>query len=143
VIDILGAIGNRGERALRRSIWLIAGAGLVVIGLGFAAAALVEVLVAVLPRYAALGVATVFLLVVGAVCISQASRKGTSAADPAPPQQAASAAAGDWRGALNFALVEEARQRPARAAARAALAGLILGALDGLDEAKKEGPPKP
>ena len=136
--DILRALGDRGERALRRSVWLFAGAGLIVIGLGFAGAALVEILVGILPRSAALGAATVFLLVVGAVCVSQASRK-----EPAPPRQTTFAATGDWRGALNVALVEEARQRPARAAALAALAGLILGALEGLDEAKKDGSPKP
>ncbi|NWG92127.1 MAG: hypothetical protein HXY21_06410 [Parvularculaceae bacterium] len=141
--DILRALGDRGERALRRSVWLFAGAGLIVIGLGFAGAALVEILVGILPRSAALGAATAFLLVVGAVCVSQANRKEPPASDPAPPRQAAFAATGDWRGALNVALAEEARQRPARAAALAALAGLILGALEGLDEAKKDGSPKP
>ncbi len=142
MIGLLRAVGERGERALRRGVWSFAGAGLIVVALGFAGAAIVEALAAFLPRYAALGAATLFLLIAAAVCFSLASKKSDAAPADAPaPQsaQAAFAAPADWRSALNLALVEEAREKPARAAALAALAGLILGVLEGLDDQKSGG----
>lgn len=68
MIGLLRAVGERGERALRRGVWSFAGAGLIVVALGFAGAAIVEALAAFLPRYAALGAATLFLLIAAAVC---------------------------------------------------------------------------
>lgn len=151
MIDLFRFFGERGEQALRRSVLFFAGAGLVVIALGFCAAAIVEALGAVIPRYAALGAAAVFLL--GAAAISFALARDPAKASPASGSSASGASAssatqsafsspGDWRSALNFALIEEAREKPARAAALAALAGLILGVLEGLDDGKngKSGP---
>jgi membrane-bound ClpP family serine protease len=133
---ILRAVGERSERALRRGIFAFAGAGLVVVALGFAGAAMVEALAALMPRFAALGLASAALFVAAAILFSLARQK-TAEKDPAPKGAAALSAfasPGDWRGALNLALIEEAKEKPARAAALAALAGLILGVLEGLDE---------
>lgn len=139
MIDLFRAVSLRGEQALRRGAWSFAGVGLIVLAFGFGAAALVEALSAVIPRYAALGAAAFSLIIAAAVCFFLA--RGPGAPPPAAPTaaaaQAAFAAPGDWRSALNRALIEEAREKPARAAALAALAGLILGVLEGLDDAPK------
>lgn len=138
MIGVLRAIGERGEEALRRGVLSLAGAGLVVIAAGFAAAALVEALALIMPRGAALGAAALTLLIAGALCLSRAAKKQHATDEkpgPAAHHALAAAESGDWKRALNLALVEEARERPARAAALAALAGLILGALEGFEEA--------
>lgn len=142
MIDILRAVGDRSERAVQRALFAVAGAGLLVAALGFASAAIVEALASLMPRYAALAIGALFLGLGAAILLALSRRKD---APPAPPQtgtgsQAAFTAPGDWRSALHLALVEEAQERPARAAALAALAGLVLGALEGFDDARKEKP---
>jgi hypothetical protein len=132
MISLLRAVGARGEEALRRGVLAFAGAGLVVVSLGFAGAAIVEALSEILPRGGAFAVAALFLLIAASVCFSLSARRGAKAG-AAPDAQAAFAAPADWRSALHLALAEEAREKPARAAALAALAGLVLGALEGFD----------
>jgi FtsH-binding integral membrane protein len=143
MIDILKAVGDRGERAFRRTLYGVAGALLLVSALAFASAAIVEALTALMPRHAALGLGALFLLFAALVCFFFARPKAAPHA-PALAQAAnaprAFTAPGDWRSALHLALIEEAQERPARAAALAALAGLVLGALEGFDEAGKEKP---
>jgi hypothetical protein len=137
MIGLLRALGDKGERALRRSVWAFAGAGFIVLGLGFAGGALIELLARFVPHYAALGVGAVTLLMAGGFCFVRVGQHRD--ADNTPPASAAASASvqalgeGDWRSALNLALVEEAREHPARAAALAALAGLVLGAIEGFD----------
>lgn len=143
MIDILKAVGDRGERALRRTLFGVAGAFLLVAALVFAGGALVEALAALMPRYAALGLGAMFLGAAALMFFLLARRKD-AASPPAAAQTADTRRAftlpRDWRGALHFALIEEAQERPARAAALAALAGLVLGALEGFDEAGKKKP---
>ena len=138
MIDLLRAIGEKSERAVRRSVWAFAGAGLAVLALGFAGAAAVEALAAVMPRYLALACGAIGLLGLAAFCFARTkSHNVARATAPASPQPLAAFSAGaDWRAALNLALIEDARERPARAAALAALAGLILGALEGFEESQ-------
>ncbi len=133
--DFLRAIGERGENAVRKSIWAFAGAGLIVLALGLAAAALVEALTLLMPLYAALGCGALALLIAAAICFAKLSRH--EKAPPALPVQPLTPPGGaDWKTALSLALVEEAREKPARAAALAALAGLIFGAVEGLEESQ-------
>ncbi|MEK7265717.1 MAG: hypothetical protein AAB227_06415 [Pseudomonadota bacterium] len=137
MIDLMRAIGERGENALRRSLWAFAGAGLLVLASGFAAAAIVDGLATLMPRYLALGLGALVLLIAAGVCFARLSRHAAAhakAPSAAPASAFASLGGADWKSALSLALVEEARDKPARAAALAALAGLILGVLEGLDE---------
>lgn len=135
MIDILQAVEQRGAKAVRRLLLATAGAGLLALSAGFAGAALVDVLALQMPRYAALGAIAVTLLIGGILFLASARERKAS---PAPAEDAdrlaalSSVAATDWRTALQLALVEDAQDRPARAAALAALAGLILGAMEGL-----------
>jgi len=131
------AIGERGARAVRQTVLAFMGAGLVVLALGCASAALVDVLALSMPRYLALGAIAAVLLLAGGACLARAGApsKAPAASSRAPAFAAASPVSPpDWRAALQLALVEDARNRPARAAALAALAGLILGAMEGLDQ---------
>lgn len=139
MIDLMRAIGERGETAVRRGLWAFAGAGLSVLALGFAAAAIVEGLAALMPRYLALGCGALALVVAAGLCFTRLighedARANAPPAAPVPPLAAFGGA--DWKSALSLALVEEAREKPARAAALAALAGLILGALEGFEESQ-------
>ena len=140
MIGFLRAIGERGEHVVQRSLWAFAGAGLVVMALGFAAAALVGALKLLMPLYAALGCGALALLIAAAICFAKISlhekAPPVAAAPSLAPVFASIAGAADWKSALSLALVEEARDKPARAAALAALAGLILGALEGFEESK-------
>jgi hypothetical protein len=135
MIGILQAVEQRGAKAVRRLLLATAGAGLLALSAGFAGAALADVLALQMPRYAALGAVAATLLIGGIVVLASARERKAS---PAPAEDAdrlaarSSAAATDWRTALQLALVEDAQDRPARAAALAALAGLILGAMEGL-----------
>lgn len=145
MIGFLRAIGERGENAVRQGLWAFAGAGLIVLALGFAAGALVEALTLLMPRYAALGCGALALLIAAAICFAKISRhqKALPVAPAAPPLASTFASMGggaDWKAALSLALVEEAREKPARAAALAALAGLILGALEGLEDLQAKKP---
>lgn len=145
MIGLLTAAREKGEAALKRASWSLAGAGLVVVGLGFAAGAVVAALETVAPAYVAYGVAAAGLVAAALFCFAQAQ---------APAETGAARAAGsldgdlggaqlaphggDWKSFLNEALAREARDKPARAAAIAAIAGLILGAIEGLDEKKPD-----
>lgn len=141
MIDLLQSARRRGEAALRRGAWTFAGAGLFVLGCGFAAAALVAAIRIVAPAYVAFGAAAIGLVIAASVCVARAQ----APRDDAPAELGTlSAEAGavaddsDWRSLLNEALMREARDKPARAAAIAAVAGLILGAIEGLDDAKSD-----
>jgi len=135
MIDVLQAVEQRGAKAVRRLLLATAGAGLLALSAGFAGAALVDMLALQMPRHAALGAIAATLLIGGILFLASARERKAS---PAPAEDAdrraalSSVAATDWRTALQLALVEDARNRPARAAALAALAGLILGAMEGL-----------
>jgi len=138
MIDLLRAIGERSESAVRRSLWAFAGAGLVVLAIGFAGAAMVEFLATLMPRYLALGCGALSMFILAAIFFAQvASHRQAAEKTASPPAQPLAAIGGaDWKSALGLALVEEARDKPARAAALAALAGLILGALEGFEESR-------
>jgi hypothetical protein len=133
MIGFLDALGEKGAKALRRTLLAATGAGFIILAAGFAGAALVDLLALAVPRYVALGGIAAVLLVGGLLFLAAAGDRKT--ADPAQPiagrlAAASPGAAPDWRTALQLALVEEAQDRPARAAALAALAGLILGAME-------------
>lgn len=138
MIGILRAIGARGENAVRRSLWAFAGAGLIILALGFLAGALVEFLATLMPLYLALGCGAIALFILAAIFFAQVARDKRAAekSAPAPAHPLAAIGGADWKSALGLALVEEARDKPARAAALAALAGLILGALEGFEDSK-------
>lgn len=135
MIDIIRALGERGETAMRRGLWSLAGVSVFVLALGFLAGAAVEFLATLMPRFAALGLIGLLLAILALICFARAPRRHET--PPAPSAVAALSAleqGGDWKSALQIALIDEARERPARAAALAALAGLILGALEGFNE---------
>lgn len=135
MIDIFEALGAKGAKAIRRSLFAFTGAGLLVLATGFTGAALVEFLVQVMPRYGALGAIALVLLVGGLSFLAAANARPAPLKTSGTPEALAavsSTATSDWRTALQLALVEDAQNRPARAAALAALAGLILGAMEGL-----------
>jgi hypothetical protein len=135
MIGLLRILSDRGERAARRGLSALVAAGLLVLALGFGAGAVVEALAEFLPRYAALGIVA-FLLAVAAAIVLHRSRAAPSAAS-APPADVHPVVARrdvDWRAAIEAALIRTAADEPARAAALAAMAGLVVGALDGLKD---------
>jgi hypothetical protein len=138
MIGLFAGLRGMGEAAMARARWSLAGAGLGVLALGFAAGAVVALLDLVAPTFVAFGAAALGLMAAAAIClararapdaISQPCARGSLDADAG----GAAPADGDWRTLLNAALEREAREKPARAAAIAAIAGLILGAVEGLD----------
>lgn len=141
MIDLLQSARAKGEEALKRAVWAFAGAALLVLALGFSAAAMVEALKLVVPVWAAFGAGAFALLVCGWICVSRSQAPNANAAvegalklDEAGSGALADGVPSDWRGLLNDALIRESRDKPARAAAIAAIAGLILGAIEGLDQ---------
>lgn len=144
MIDILRIIGERGENAARKGLLAIAGAGLILLALLFLAAALVDGLAMVMPRYLALGGGALLLFLAAGACFARLAHDEKARAKAPPASSAhplASFNGADWKSALGLALVEEAREKPARAAALAALAGLILGALEGFDDSRTKSEP--
>ncbi len=142
MIDIFEAVGAKGATAIRRLLLAFAGAGLLVVATAFAGAALVDVLSLTMPRYGALAVIALVLLVggLGFLAAGSARREPSKTSGTPEALSAVSAAPSpDWRTALQLALVEDAQDRPARAAALAALAGLILGAMEGLQHDRGKG----
>lgn len=135
---LLRAIGEKSARAVRRALLAFAGLALLVLAMGFASEALVDALASAMPRYLALCAIAAALLIVGAVCLMAANSRPPAPPASRPPAEAVGAfsdgAPPDWKAALQLALAEDAQNRPARAAAMAALAGLILGALEGLNQ---------
>jgi choline-glycine betaine transporter len=139
VIDLLKEARARSEEAVRSAAWGFAGGALLVLALGFAAAALVEALLMFVPSWAAFSAGAVLLLLAGSICFARSRAKNKATAlnlgdlHEQPPFSN-----GSWQALLNEALIRESREKPARAAAIAAIAGLVLGAIEGLDES---GPP--
>ncbi|MEQ1930520.1 MAG: hypothetical protein ABL957_08300 [Parvularculaceae bacterium] len=147
MIDLLHSARARGEAAVRRAVWALAGAGLLVTAAAFVAAGLVAALNLVIPLWAAFAAAASLLLFTAAICVARSRAPNTSqnsgynvgenAGVEGSPSGAGApngAAHGDWQSLLNDALIRESRDKPARAAAIAAIAGLILGAIEGLDD---------
>lgn len=117
---------------------LAAAGGLAVIAAGFLAGALVVWLSDLMPLWAALLCGAGGLLVLAFVALALASRKGGSRAAASPPATSTApavlglAATSTSLKDLILRLSEhEARTNPAAAAAIAAAAGLLLGALEG------------
>jgi len=138
MIGFLQSLELRGEQTAARLTWALIGAGLVIAAAGFAAAAGVDALALAMPRYAAQAIVAVVLILIAAIAFARAhthhSRQPRrSEVDKAFAERLA-AAPGDAGlvDTINHLLTEEARASPAKAAALAALAGLIVGALDGL-----------
>jgi len=141
MIGLLQSARAKGEAAVKRAVWAFAGAGLLVLAMGFAAAGLVEALKLIAPAWAAFSVGAIFLLLAAWLCGSRSEAPNqNSSAEGAlnlGNEEAGARLASDesdWRQLLNEALIRESRDKPARAAAIAAIAGLILGAIEGLDE---------
>ncbi|NWG70911.1 MAG: hypothetical protein HXY23_04770 [Parvularculaceae bacterium] len=140
MIDLLQSARAKGEAAVKRAVWAFAAAGLIVLAAGFAAASVVEALKLVAPAWAALALGATFLLLAGWLCQTRAQAPNPNATVEGtlslggPDGAPAGGAEGDWRALLNDALIKESRDKPARAAAIAAIAGLILGAIEGLDD---------
>lgn len=144
MINMFRELERRGETALHKALWAFAGVSFTILALGLLGSAAAEALSLVMPRYAALGAGAAALAIFAAIAFAFAGRQGDhpnrDAKIAAPEgQQLSSRDNGDWRVALNLALIEEAREKPARAAALAALAGLILGAMEGLNERNTTG----
>lgn len=143
MIDLLQSARARGEAAVKRAVWAFAGAGLMVLAIGFAAAGIVEMLKLVAPAWAAFSLGAVFLLLAAGFCATRAQTPNTNATIEGALNlngedgKATPGLDGDWRQLLNEALIRESRDKPARAAAIAAIAGLILGAIEGLDEGRR------
>lgn len=144
MIDLLQSARAKGEAAIKRAVWAFAGAGLLVLAMGFAAAGLVEAFKLIAPAWAAFSLGAFFLLLAAWFC-------GSRSHAPNPSSSAEGALnlhneegvaplgsdASDWRHILNEALIRESQDKPARAAAIAAIAGLVLGAIEGLDESRR------
>lgn len=143
MIDLLQSARARGEAAVKRAVWAFAGAGLMVLAVGFAAAGIVEMLKLVAPTWAAFSLGAAFLLLAAWFCVTRAQTPNANATMEGALNlneeegKATPGLDGDWRKLLNEALIRESRDKPARAAAIAAIAGLILGAIEGLDDGRQ------
>lgn len=143
MIGFLTAARAKGEEALKRATWSLAGAGLLVLALGFAAGAMVAALEIVAPPYIAYGAAALGLILAALFCFTRS--RGPASHAPADAMGSVDGETaglaphgGDWKSFLSEALQREAQDKPARAAAIAAIAGLILGAIEGLDQTHPE-----
>jgi hypothetical protein len=133
---LLQSMRASGEAAWRRAQWAFAGVGIGVIALGCATAALVDGLMTVAPPYVAFAAAALFLLGAAIFCLSRAGGADAPTNGAVQGSLAPGSDDGDLRTLLNSALLKEAMEKPARAAAIAAIAGLILGAVEALDEGR-------
>lgn len=135
MIGLLRILSDQGERAARRGLSALAATGLLILALGFGAGAVVEALAEFVPRYAALGIIAALLAVAAAVLFHRSRAAPPAASAPPAAVHAASVRQDvNWRATIEAALIRTAADEPARAAALAAVAGLLLGALDGLKD---------
>ena len=136
MINLLQEARARGEAAMKRAVWGFAAAGLLVIAAGFVAAGAVAGLMEVAPAWAAFAIGALPLLALALFCLARARGPNANAAVEGAlrlDEGMHPANDADWRTLLDGAIAAEAREKPARAAAIAAIAGLILGAIEALD----------
>ena len=127
---------EEGEDAVRRTIWIMCAASLLVIAVAFAAAASSIALSQALPLWAALLISAAGVVVIGLVCLAIADRDHNVA--PSAP-----AAAPSPLNFLNSGLIDQATQamlldrvrtKPASVLAIAAAAGLAVAALEAFED---------
>lgn len=139
MFKLFQVIKEEGEDAVRKTIWTMFAAFLLVIAVGFAAAASAVALSNYVPMSVALLISAGGVVVVGLVCLIVAERDQYHT--HAEPQASATPPA--TMNLLNSGLVDQATQRlllekvkskPAGVLAIAAAAGLAVAALDAFDE---------
>lgn len=141
MIRFFESLKHKGEHALRAALLSAAGGGLLVLAIGFAAGALVLLLTAVMPLWGALLVGAGVLAVLAALALSAAAARPKApepdaSTAPATALLALAAQSGSVKDIVLRLAEHEARTNPAAAAAIAAAAGLLLGALDAQREDK-------
>lgn len=143
MLRIFETLKHKSETALRSALLLAAAGGLAVMALGFAAGALVLVLTQWMPLWGALLLGAGALTAAALIALAAAgARPKTPVPVPNPAPAAALLGLAAQSGSLKELILrlaeQEARTNPAAAAAIAAAAGLLLGALD----AQRESPPQ-
>ncbi|PQA89361.1 phage holin family protein [Hyphococcus luteus] len=138
MFKLFQVIKEEGEDAVRKTIWTMFAAFLLVIAVGFAAAASAVALSNYVPMSVALAISAGGVVVVGLVCLIVAERDHYHT--PAEPQASTPPATLNL---LNSGLVDQATQqlllekvksKPAGVLAIAAAAGLAVAALDAFDD---------
>ena len=127
---------EEGEDALRRTVWMLCAALLLITAVAFIAAASTIALSATMPMSLALLISAGVILAVGLVCLAIADREH----HVEPPAPVAASPAVNF---LNSGLIDRTTQamlldkvktRPASVLAIAAAAGLAVAALDAFDD---------
>ena len=140
MIPLLDALRHKSETALRSALLGAAAAGLFVLALGFAAGAIVLLLSKIMPLWGALLVGAGALAAAAIIALAASGAKPKVAAQPPAPTAAGLLGLAAQSGSLKDLILRlaehEARSNPAAAAAIAAAAGLLLGALDAQRENK-------
>lgn len=127
---------EEGEDALRRTVWMMCAALLLITAVAFIAAASTIALSKTMPMALALLVSAGVVLAVGLICLVIADREHHVSTPPAP---AASPAVNFLNSGLidrttQAMLLDKVKTRPASVLAIAAAAGLAVAALDVFDE---------
>lgn len=120
----LRSLKYEGEDAMRKGVWMIAAAAFGVIGMTFVAGAVAAGAATVMPTFAALLLAGVFLVLIGIICALMSR-------DP----EAARAAHNPMSGAIDQGALQLLSYNANRSPAKTLLAGLAAGATLGVLEA--------
>lgn len=129
---------EEGEDAVRRSVWLVCAAVLMLSAVGFAAAAAAIVMSHTMPVPAALLISAIGVLAIGMVCAYFADKEDTEPSSVKAPA-ASSFAPGLLTGGVmdrvtQNMLLDKVKTKPASVLAIAAAAGLAVAALDMFDD---------
>ena len=139
MFKLFRVLKEEGEDALRRSLWLVCAAVLILSAVGFAAAAAAIVLSQSMPLPAALMISAAGVLAIGMVCVYFADREDPEPAlaqtpPPAPTFASGLLTSGVMDRVTQNMLLDKVKTKPASVLAIAAAAGLAVAALDMFDD---------
>lgn len=145
MIPLFDTLRHKSQTALRSAVLTAAAAGLLILALGFAAGAIVLLLSTAMPLWGALltGAGALAFTALLLLVLSGIRPQRAAPAQPASVNEGVSAAlfglaaqSGSLKDLILRLAEHEARSNPGAAAAIAAAAGLLLGALDAQRENK-------
>lgn len=130
-------VKEEGEDALRRTVWMLCAALLLITAIGFIAAATAFALSTMMPMWASLLISAGGILAISLVCLVFADRDhhhSQPPAQPAPSPMTSLFRSGLVDRTTQALLLEKVKTRPASVLAIAAAAGLAVAALDAFDD---------
>lgn len=139
MFKLFRVLKEEGEDALRRSLWLVCAAVLILSAVGFAAVAAAIAMSQSMPLPAALMISAIGVLAVGMVCVYFADREDHEAVlaqtpPPAPTFASGILSSGVMDQVTQDMLLKKVKTKPGSVLAIAAAAGLAVAALDMFDD---------